>query len=229
MTLARRRVIKFAMASTALATLSACGAGNMGGMAGGLMGGGGGKSWGEIAKSFKNLMNQAVAGVAETQESIAMLADALGLKQEAATLRGEAKNIREKGTSFAASDLDESVNVTNDGLGRISDKLAQAKTLNAGEKQKIGEAMANYAPAALKVGLAAVDAALAISDASSAGTPTPADGMEIIGLAKDIPTKGPAIVKFAKLSIQGFKDLRAIANENDIAVPATDELDALSI
>jgi len=53
--------------------------------------------------------------------------------------------------------------------------------------------------------------------------------MEIIGLAKDIPTKGPAIVKFAKLSIQGFKDLRAIAKENDIAVPATDELDALSI
>jgi len=229
MTLARRRVLKFAMASTALATLSACGAGNLGGMAGGLMGGGGGKSWGEIAKSFKNLMNQAVAGVAETQESIAMLAEALGLKQEAATLRGEAQNIREKGTSFAASDLDESVNLTNDGLGRISDKLAQAKTLNAGEKQKIGEAMANYAPAALKVGLAAVDAALAISDASSAGTPTPADGMEVISLAKDIPTKGPAIVKFAKLSIQGFKDLRAIAKENDIAVPATDELDALSI
>jgi len=228
MTLARRRVLKFAMASTALATLSACGAGNLGGMAGGMMGGGG-KSWGEIAKSFKNLMNQAVDGVAETQESIAMLAEALGLKQEAATLRGEAKNIREKGTSFAASDLDESVNAANDGLGRINEKMAQAKTLNAGEKQKIGEAMANYAPAALKVGLAAVDAALAISDASSAGTPTPADGMEVISLAKDIPTKGPAIVKFAKLSIQGFKDLRAIAKENDIAVPATDELDALSI
>jgi hypothetical protein len=144
-------------------------------------------------------------------------------------LRGEAKNIREKGTSFAASDLDESVNVTNDGLGRINDKLAQAGTLNAGEKQKIGEAMANYAPAALKVGLAGVEAALAIADASSAGTPTPADGMEVISLAKDIPSKGPAIVKFAKLSIQGFKDLRAIAKENDIAVPATDELDALSI
>ena len=227
MTLARRRVLKFAMASSALATLSACGAGNMAGMVTG--GGGGGKSWGDIAKSFKNLMNQAVDGVAETQESIAMLAEALGLKQEAATLRGEAKNIREKGTSFAASDLDESVNVTNDGLGRINDKLAQAGTLNAGEKQKIGEAMANYAPAALKVGLAGVEAALAIADASSAGTPTPADGMEVISLFKDIPTKGPAIVKFAKLSIQGFKDLRAIAKENDIAVPATDELDALNI
>ena len=227
MTLARRRILKFAMASSALATLSACGAGNMAGMVSG--GGGGGKSWGDIAKSFKNLMNQAVDGVAETQESIAMLADALGLKQEAATLRGEAKNIREKGTSFAASDLDESVNVTNDGLGRINDKLAQAGSLNAGEKQKIGEAMANYAPAALKVGLAGVEAALAIADASSAGTPTPADGMEVISLAKDIPSKGPAIVKFAKLSIQGFKDLRAIAKENDIAVPATDELDALSI
>jgi len=227
MTLARRRVLKFAMASSALATLSACGAGNMAGMVTG--GGGGGKSLGDIAKSFKNLMNRAVDGVAETQESIAMLAEALGLKQEAATLRGEAKNIREKGTSFAASDLDESVNVTNDGLGRINDKLAQAGTLNAGEKQKIGEAMANYAPAALKVGLAGVDAALAIADVSSAGTPTPADGMEVISLFKDIPSKGPAIVKFAKLSIQGFKDLRAIAKENDIAVPATDELDALNI
>ena len=229
MTLARRRVLKFAMASTALATLSACGAGNMAGMATGMMGGGGGKSWGDIAKSFKNLMNQAVAGVAETQESIAMIAEALGLKQEAATLRGEAKNIREKGTAFASSDLDESINATNDGLGRINKQMAQAKNLSAGEKQKIGQAMANYAPAALKVGLSAVDAALAISDASSAGTPTPADGMEIISLAKDIPTKGPAIVKFAKLSIQGFKDLRAVAKENDIAVPATDELDSLDI
>ena len=93
MTLARRRVLKFAMASTALATLSACGAGGMGGMATGMMGGGGGKSWSEIVSSFENLMNQAVAGVAETQESIAMLAEALGLKQEAAVLRGEAKNI----------------------------------------------------------------------------------------------------------------------------------------
>ena len=229
MTLARRRILKFAIASTALASLSACGAGNMAGMATGMMGGGGGKSWSDIAKSFKNLMNQAVAGVAETQESIAMIAEALGLKQEAATLRGEAKNIREKGTAFASSDLDESINATNDGLGRINQKMAQAKNLSAGEKQKIGEAMANYAPAALKVGLAGVDAALAIADASSAGTPTPADGMEIISLAKDVPTKGPAIVKFAKLSIQGFKDLRAVAKENDIAVPATDELDALDI
>jgi len=227
MTLARRRVLKFAMASSALATLSACGAGNMAGMMSG--GGGGGKSWGEIAKSFKSLMNEAVAGVAETQESIAMLADALGLKQEAATLRGEAKNIREQGTSFAASDLDESLNVTNDGLGRINDKLAKAKNLNADEKKEIGKAMANYAPAALKVGLAGVAAGLAIADASSAGTPTIADGMEIVSMAKDIPSKGPAIVKFAKLSVQGFKDLRKIANENDIAVAETDELDALSI
>ena len=50
MTLARRRILKFAMASSALATLSACGAGNMAGMVSG--GGGGGKSWGDIAKSF---------------------------------------------------------------------------------------------------------------------------------------------------------------------------------
>ena len=227
MTLLRRKVLKFALASSALATLSACGAGNMAAMVTGS--GGGGKSWGDIAKSFKNLMNQAVEGVAETQESIAMLADALGLKQDAARLRGEAKNIRDKGTSFSASDLDEQVNITNDGLGRINDKLAQAKTLSAGEKQKIAEAMANYAPAALKVGLSAVDAAVAISDASSAGTPTPADGIEVISLAKDIPSKGPAIIKFAQLSIKGFKDLRAIANENDIAVPQTDELDNLDV
>ena len=229
MTLARRRVLKFAMASTALATLSACGAGGMGGMATGMMGGGGGKSWSDIISSFENLMNQAEAGVADTHESLAMLADALGLKQEAAVLRGEAKNIRDKGTAFAASDLDESINATNDGLGRINDKLAQAKSLNAGEKQKIGEAMANYAPAALKVGLSAIDAGIALSDISSAGTPTPADGMKAISVAKDAPSKAPAIIKFAKLSVQGFKDLRAIAKENDIAVPATDELDALSI
>ena len=231
MTLARRRVLKFAMASTALATLSACGAGGMGGLATGMMGGGGGgKSWGEIAKSFKSLMNEAVAGVAETQESIAMVAEALGLKQEAATLRGEAKNIRDKGTSFGTSDLDESINAANDGLGRINEKMAQAQNLSAGEKKKIGDALANYAPAALKVGLTGVNFIVNIADAGSAGTPNIAtDGPEIVSAFKDIPTKGPAIVKFAKLTVQGFKDLRAVAKENDIAVPATDELDALSI
>ena len=152
MTLARRRVLKFAMASTALATLSACGAGGMGGMATGMMGGGGGKSWSDIISSFENLMNQAVAGVADTQESLAMLADALGLKQEAAVLRGEAKNIRDKGTAFAASDLDESINATNDGLGRINDKLAQAKTLNAGEKKKMAKLWPIMLPQPLRLG-----------------------------------------------------------------------------
>ena len=224
MTIARRKVLKFAMASTALATLSACGAGGMGGMATGMMGGGGGKSWSDIAASFKNLMNQAVEGVAETQESIAMLLEALGDKQKAAVLRGKAKAIKEGGTSFSAADLDEQVNVAEDGLGRANEKLAKASSLSASEKQKVAEALANYAPAAIKVGLAAIDAGVAISDASSAGTPTPADGMEAISLAKDIPTKGPAIIKFAKLSIQGFKDMRAIAKENDIAVPDTEEM-----
>ena len=215
MTIARRKVLKFAMASTALATLSACGAGGMGGMATGMMGGGGGKSWSDIAASFKNLMNQAVEGVAETQESIAMLLEALGDKPKA---------IKDGGTSFSAADLDEQVNVAEDGLGRANEKLAKASSLSASEKQKVAEALANYAPAAIKVGLAAIDAGVAISDASSAGTPTPADGMEVISLAKDIPTKGPAIIKFAKLSIQGFKDMRAIAKENDIAVPDTEEM-----
>lgn len=228
MTLARRRILKFAMASTALATLSACGAGNMGGMAGGLMGGGGGKSWSEIAKSFKNLMNQAVDGVAETQESLAMLLEALDDKRSAAVLRGEAKSIRDSGTSFSSAQLDEQVNTTEDGLGRIREKMSQAQSFNAEEKKKISEAMANYAPAAIKVGLAAIDAGLAIKDASEAGTPTPADGMEIIGLAKDIPTKGPAIIKFAKLSIQGYKDLKAIAKEADIAVPDNDDMPNIS-
>ena len=219
MTLARRRVLKFAMASTALATLSACGAGNMGGMASGMMGGGGGKSWGDIAKSFKNLMNQAVDGVAETQESLAMLLEALNDKKAAAVLRGKAESMKNGGTSFSTADLDEQINASEDGLGRIRKNMSQAQNLNAEEKKKISEAMANYAPAAIKVGLAAVDAGLAIADASSAGTPTPADGMEIIGLAKDIPSKGPAIIRFAKLSIQGYKDLKAIAKEANIAVP----------
>ena len=80
-----------------------------------------------------------------------MLAEALGLKQEAAVLEARQK-IFEIRVLFAASDLDESINATNDGLGRINDKLAQAKSLNAGEKKKIGEAMANYAPAALRLG-----------------------------------------------------------------------------
>jgi len=228
MTLARRRVLKFAMASTALATLSACGAGNMGGMASGMMGGGGGKSWSEIAKSFENLMNQAVDGVGETLESIAMLLEALDDKRTAAVLRGEAKSIESGGTSVSTAQLDEKVNVTEDGLGRVREKMAQAQNFNAEEKKKISEAMANYAPAAIKVGLAAIDAGLAIKDASEAGTPTPADGMSIIGLAKDIPTKGPAIIKFAKLSIQGYKDLKAIAKEADIAVPDNDDMPSLA-
>ncbi len=182
------------------------------------------RCWNEIAKSFKNLMNQAVDGVAETQESLAMLLEALDDKRTAAVLRGEAKSIRDGGTSFSSAQLDEQVNTTEDGLGRIREKMSQAQSFNAEEKKKISEAMANYAPAAINVGLAAIDAGMAIKDASEAGTPTPADGMEIIGLAKDIPTKGPAIIKFAKLSIQGYKDLKAIAKEADIAVPDNDDM-----
>ena len=106
----------------------------------------------------------------------------------------------------------------------VSRKNVSGPEFQCEEKKKISEAMANYAPAAIKVGLAAIDAGMAIKDASEAGTPTPADGMEIIGLAKDIPTKGPAIIKFAKLSIQGYKDLKAIAKEADIAVPDNDDM-----
>ena len=65
MTLARRRVLKFAMASQHAQRLWRR---RHGGVATGI-GGGGGKSWSDIISSFENLMNQAVAGVADTTES----------------------------------------------------------------------------------------------------------------------------------------------------------------
>jgi hypothetical protein len=220
MNMQRRHFVRIALGSTAMVSLSGCGLGNLAGMAGR----GGGGDWSSIANSFRNVLDKAVEGVAATQESLAMLADALGLKQEAAVMRGEAENIKSKGTSFAASELEETTNKTADTQSRITEKLAQAQSLNAQEKAEIGKALVNYAPAAVMLALAAVDAASAIGDASSAGTPSIQDGIELVNLATEIPVKGPAIIQFAKLSVQGFKDLSAIAKENDIAVPATDDM-----
>lgn len=218
----RRKFLKVALSTTALSTLSGCFSGAM------VTGSGGSADWPAITGAFRNVLDRAVEGTKTTLDSLAMIAEAYGLKQEAATARAEAKNIAEKGTAFAASDLEETTNVTQELHARIARKSAQVKKLTQAQQKKIAAALVNYAPAAVLLAQAAVDVASVASDVSSAGIPTVQDGAEAIEVARDVPTKAPAIISFAQLSVKVFQEIATVARENDIAVPSTDGMPDIS-
>ena len=188
------------------------------------IGGGGGGDWGSIVKNFKGGLVELSTQSGVVGEVIADLAEALGLKQEAAIMRGEAKSISEKGDALGADDLDSFNAKSGSTLALVNEKLAAGVKLDAEQKKKMAEAGAKYVPALFKGVKAASQLSSVGSDASGAGAPGITDGMDAFQAAIDIPVLVPKAISFVTNSVSAGQKLTAIMRENDIAVPDTSGL-----
>ena len=188
-----------------------------------LLGGGGGK-WTSIVKNFKGALTIIAKQAGVMGEVIADLAEALGLKVEAAALRAEAKNISEKGDALGADDLDAIRTISESTQVLITERLAESTVLSATQKAKMAEAAVKYVPAMFKSVQAGIQLVSVSSSAASAGAPGIVDGVAAATAAVDIPVLVPKAISFVSNSVEAGQKLTDIMREKDIAVPDTSGL-----
>jgi hypothetical protein len=182
----------------------------------GLVGGGG--KWTGIVKDWKAglslLAKQAVIlGYAQAD-----LAEALGLKKQAALLRGQAQSLEKKGDTLGGSDLEEfgknSLEVQSD----INRRIKGAAKLSVAEKAAIVKGAAKVIPATVKTGVAGFRLFKTSQAAASAGAPKPSDEFAV-PVAAEIPQIIPKAVDVVPKLFKVANDFRKILVEKDIAVP----------
>ena len=193
----------------------------------GLSGGGGG-DWSAIAKGFKAGMTILAKESVVIALAIADLADSIGLRDQAALLRTEAKNLEGKAT-LSGDEIDGIAEVTSRTVAAASEKIKSSTKLTAQQKVKMAEAASKYAPALVKGALGVVKISMAASKASSAGTPGITDGLEVISLAKDIPILAPKAVSFISNAITGGNQFMEAMREKGVETPKSVEMPEMSI
>ncbi len=190
---------------------------------------GGGGDWATIVKDFAGGLATIAKAAVTVGYVLADLAEALGLKQEAALMRAQAKNIEDKGDSLGGGDLEEFEKNSAETVQVINAKIVEAEVLSAEQKAKIAEGMAKYVPALFLAIKGAVKIAKAASSAAGAGTPGVMDGIDAVDAATTIPELAPKAISFVQKSVEVGQTLETIAREQDIAVPDTSGLaDAMS-
>jgi len=192
----------------------------------GLGSSGDGANWGTILKDFAAGLKIVAKASIIVGTVLADLAEALGLKQEAALMRAQVKNLEEKGDSAGGSDIEEFGKVSTTTTQVIIEKTKEAGTLSAEQKAKMTEGMAKYVPAVFLAITGGVKIFKAASSISGAGAPGPMDGLEAIQAATTIPETLPQAMSFLQKTVEVSDSLAAIAREKDIAVPDTSGMSA---
>jgi hypothetical protein len=186
--------------------------------------GGGGGDWSQIAEdfntSFMTIKNESFIIL----DVLAILAEALGLAEEAALIRGESKRLEETGDSFGGDELDAVAEISSSTSEVIIKKTMEAETLSAEQKAKMAEATIKYVPSLIKAIGAGLLMVKTVQAASSAGTPGVTDGMSVIRVARQIPTVGPAVIQYVSGSVEAGQSLTDIMSTKDVAVPDTSGL-----
>jgi hypothetical protein len=185
-------------------------------------GGGGGADWSSIVDSFNGSLGKLGKESAAVGRVIADLADALGLKEEAALMRKEAKNLEEKGDSLGTAELDAYGAVSDSTLEKVKAKLESGGDLSADQKKKMVKAGGKYAKALLGAVAASTQLAKAGQDASKAGAPSMGDGMKAIKAAKNIPILTPKALSFVSKSVSAGQSVFKIMRAKGVALPDLD-------
>ena len=195
----------------------------------GLGSSGGGANWGTIVKDFAAGLKIIAKGSIILGLVLADLAEALGLKQQAALMRGQVENLKKKGDSFGGSDMEEFGKVSTETAEVVKDKLKEAKELSAEQKAKMAEGLKKQV-SAVSLGITGlVKIVSAAGSISGAGAPGFADGLEAAKAATTIPETLPKAISFMEKQVEVTEQLAAIAREKNIAVPDTSNMsDAMS-
>ena len=186
--------------------------------------GGGGGDWGQIAEDFNTSFMTVKNESFVILDVLAILAEALGLAEEAALIRGESKRIEETGDSFGGDELDAVAEISSSTSEVVIKKTMEAETLSAEQKAKMAEAAIKYVPSLIKAIGAGLLMVKTVQAAASAGTPGVTDGMSVIQVARQLPTVGPAVIQYVSGSVEAGQSLTDIMSTKDVAVPDTSGL-----
>jgi hypothetical protein len=183
-------------------------------------------SWKEAAELFSDAKNEFAKSVSKLANISADIADALDLKSEAETLRGEAKNLSSKGDAMGSSDLDtisENSSATN---ALIDEKLKAAEALSDDQKASLGKAAVDYVPLMISTIGVAMKVKDTVSGVTSLGSPGFSDGRAAISAAREIPSLGPNMIRFTADSTKTGVSLINLMNTKGVSTPDTSDLDS---
>jgi hypothetical protein len=178
----------------------------------------GGNSWTDIAKNWSGGLSSIAGATTILLNAQADLADVLGFKQEAALLRGDAKNIKEKGEDISGSDIESAGKNSDLVQTKMNKKIMESASLDAKMTAAIGSAGKKMAPALIKVGIGIgllVKANLAVS---GAGVPSISD-IHAIPIVLQIPVLLPKAILTIPKIFETANGFWKVAAEKNIAMP----------
>jgi hypothetical protein len=181
-------------------------------------GGGGGGSWTAIVKDGKNGLTLMASATVILLKAQANLADALGFKQEAALLRGDAKNIEEKGEDIDGAAIEAAGKNSASAQAKMNKKLMESGKLDAKTAAAVVSAGKNMIPALVKIVKGVSLVVKASTAISGAGAPSPTD-LNAVGIAAQIPDVLPKAAQSIPEVFKTANDFRKVAAEKNIAVP----------
>jgi hypothetical protein len=182
----------------------------------GLSGGGG--SWTAIVKDGKNGLTLMASATVILLKAQANLADALGFKQEAALLRGDAKNIEEKGEDIDGAAIEAAGKNSASAQAKMNKKLMESGKLDAKTAAAVVSAGKKMITALVKIVKGVGLVVKASTAMSGAGAPSPTD-LNAVGIAAQIPDVLPKAAQSIPEVFKTANDFRKVAAEKNIAVP----------
>jgi hypothetical protein len=180
--------------------------------------GGGGGSWTAIVKDGKNGLTLMASATVILLRAQANLADALGFKQEAALLRGDAKNIEEKGEDIDGAAIEAAGKNSASAQAKMNKKLMESGKLDAKTAAAVVSAGKKMIPALVKIVKGVGLVVKASTAMSGAGAPSPTD-LNAVGIAAQIPDVLPKAAQSIPEVFKTANDFRKVAAEKNIAVP----------
>jgi len=186
---------------------------------GGLLGSpGGGSNWTQIVKDWKGGLSGLAKESVRLGYAQADLAEALGLKQEAALMRGQAKNIEKSGDSLGGSELKEFGKNSVAIQAAINDKIKSTAKLSADQKAAMAQAGVKVSKSLVGIGKGVFILVQASSRAASSGAPNITD-IFALPVALEIPIMIPAAAVVIPKIFEVCYDFQKVAQEKNVAMP----------
>jgi len=150
-----------------------------------------GVNWDDVAGTGKSAMADIYKGTQLLIRSTAQMAEAIGLKEQAAPLYGQADKISEDGSVTGGFDLGEASKQTDETMALIEKTLSEAKELTAQQKEAVGKSVAQYVVGGIRY----IKGMKSLKDVASQASDAP---MTKLVQFKDIIAVAPTAVEGAK-------------------------------
>ncbi|PNU18537.1 hypothetical protein C2E25_17160 [Geothermobacter hydrogeniphilus] len=174
-------------------------------------GGSGGTDWAAMSKQSDSALADLYAGQSQLSDAVADLADVVGLKEQAAELRGHVANLQKCGSSSCSSFSE--IQKSDDSVTKATlEKLKSVDNLTAEQKKKASAAMKKY----IKGGILYAKGLKDVKILSKKAMDAPAmQKIKFAGLIKAAPVAG----KGAGNILQTAPTLFKLATAKDIEYP----------